>query len=107
MTSSKINKTFITLVFGDFTLEDSNKVGQYGFKDILKQFKGAEIKEAQKNIRQQILNQLRTINLENELVGMRMKHKKQLMVYFNAFFKQFVDGELEKRMAKCTKLLKN
>lgn len=51
MNSSKINKTLITIVVGDLTLEDSNKVGQYGFKDILKQFKGAEIKEAQKNIR--------------------------------------------------------
>ena len=36
-----------------------------------------------------------------------MKNKNEFIVYFKAFMEELVNGELEKRMSKCTKLLRD
>lgn len=42
----------------------------------MKDFKSAQVKQAQENIYHEVLKQLNEAKLEEELVGRRMKHKK-------------------------------
>lgn len=58
MNSNKINKTLVTIVTGDLNKEPLEKAVEYGFKDILREFRPAQIKLAQENILQELLKQL-------------------------------------------------
>ena len=64
MNSSKINKTLVTVVVGDLNLEAPTRISEYGFKDIMREFKPAQIKQAQQNINEEVLKQLLAADVE-------------------------------------------
>ncbi len=64
MNSNKINKTLVTLVVGDLNLEAPTKISQYGFKEIMKEFKPSQIKQAQQNINEEVVRQLLEADVE-------------------------------------------
>ena len=85
MNSNKINKTLVQVIVGDLTQEPSGKISEYGFKEIMKEFKPEVVRQAQQNLSAQLMRQLMQAKLENELSSRRMKHKKQFVIYFRAF----------------------
>ena len=106
MNSAKINKTLVTIVFGGLGVDEIIRNPGYGFDEILKTFSHATIKEAQDNLTEEVIRQLRDADMKKELSDRRMKNKDEFIVYFRAFLEELVNGDLEKRMAKCTKLLR-
>lgn len=50
MNSNKINKTLVQVIVGDLTQEPSGKISEYGFKEIMKEFKPEVVKQAQQNL---------------------------------------------------------
>lgn len=106
MNSNKINKTLVTLALGGLGIEQFNKIPGYGFEEVLKEFEPATIREAQNNLAEELIKQLQEADMRKELTDRRMRNKEEFIVYFKAFLEELVNGQLDKRMAKCTKLLR-
>ena len=75
MNSNKINKTLVTFVLGEISLDDLNKFTGYGFEEVLREFNLAQIREAQRNLAQEVIRQLKEADMSSELEGRRMKNK--------------------------------
>lgn len=75
MNSSKINKTLVTLIFGEMTREDLGRISGYGLDDIVRDFNIAQIRQAQTNLCQEVVRQLREADMHKELNDRRMKNK--------------------------------
>ena len=87
----KANKTLIglTLVSMDFAgkseLEKKKMIKKYGFEHLLQSYGGAEIKEAQRNLRKAVLKELMALNISLELEKRRFKDKAGFELYFKNF----------------------
>lgn len=75
MNSNKINKTLVTIVFGGSGVEEMNKNPGYGFDNILKEFEPAMIQEAQNNLTEEVIRQLKDADMQKELADRRMRNK--------------------------------
>jgi len=47
MNSRKINKTLVTMAMGDLTEEPNSKLNEYGFKEVMREFKAPIIRKSQ------------------------------------------------------------
>ena len=87
----------------DFIDKDKSEkrklIRKYGFEPLLREHTELEIKEAQRNLREAVLKELRRLDISSELERRKLKDKESFMLYFKDFISELKKGNMAKRVA--------